>query len=243
MTQVSNKFENDVRFYDEDIEGPMPLIDYPTDEYDNADELVPEPNPESNPVVGAPEPNSIIDDMWSELVVDSDYEINDQSHLIRKKDSHYFPIISIDKSNGYNRLKLNNKKYYLHRILALQYISNPNPEHFREVDHINRNRTDNTLSNLRWVSRSSNSQNLSGQKGHLYEWTDKLPDDVEPFTRYNTHEISNLYKTLQNEFYKEVIINNRIQYRRMVVSNQGETQYIQLFDTEGNHIKICLSMI
>lgn len=50
-------------------------------------------------------------------------------------------------------------KCSIHRLLALQYI--PNPENKPEIDHINRNRKDNDLSNLRWVDKIEQNNNKS----------------------------------------------------------------------------------
>jgi len=48
-------------------------------------------------------------------------------------------------------------KCRIHRLLALQYIENPN--NYPEVDHIDRNKQNNTIENLRWVSRVENRNN------------------------------------------------------------------------------------
>ena len=40
----------------------------------------------------------------------------------------------------------------IHRLVAENYI--PNPENKGDVDHINRNPSDNRIDNLRWPSRS-----------------------------------------------------------------------------------------
>jgi len=51
--------------------------------------------------------------------------------------------------------KNSQRKYIsVHRLIALHYI--PNPLNLKEVDHINKNRQDNTIENLRWVTRSQN---------------------------------------------------------------------------------------
>ena len=49
------------------------------------------------------------------------------------------------------------KHFYLHRLLALTFI--PNPDNLPEVDHIDRDRSNNDLSNLRWVTSIENNQN------------------------------------------------------------------------------------
>lgn len=49
------------------------------------------------------------------------------------------------------------KRMSLHRLLALQFI--PNPNNYLEIDHIDRNILNNSLENLRWSNRSINSRN------------------------------------------------------------------------------------
>lgn len=45
----------------------------------------------------------------------------------------------------------------IHRLVAIQFISNPN--NLPEVDHIDRNKRNNSLENLRWVTSRTNSLN------------------------------------------------------------------------------------
>lgn len=49
------------------------------------------------------------------------------------------------------------KTYSVHRLVALAFI--PNPENKPEIDHINCNRFDNRIENLRWVTRLENANN------------------------------------------------------------------------------------
>jgi len=65
---------------------------------------------------------------------------------------------------GYVTIELNTKGYRLHRLLGLNFI--PNPENKPEIDHIDRNKQNNSLENLRWVTGSENSLNRSYKTEH-----------------------------------------------------------------------------
>jgi hypothetical protein len=64
---------------------------------------------------------------------------------------------------GYYTLGLRQNKIVktlkIHRLLALTFISNPN--NLPCVDHIDRDKTNNNLDNLRWVSIQDNARNCS----------------------------------------------------------------------------------
>jgi len=58
---------------------------------------------------------------------------------------------------GYASVLLNRKRYLVHRIIAGAFIENP--ENKLYVDHINTDRTDNRVENLRWVTGIENANN------------------------------------------------------------------------------------
>lgn len=60
-------------------------------------------------------------------------------------------------NTGYKVISLDNKRFYIHRLVAQAFL--PNPENKPEIDHIDTNRTNNSISNLRWVTRSENNRN------------------------------------------------------------------------------------
>lgn len=67
-------------------------------------------------------------------------------------------IISPWKNNGYWHYRLKNSQGFIratmHRLVAIAFI--PNPENKSEVNHKNRDRSDNRIENLEWVTRSEN---------------------------------------------------------------------------------------
>ena len=90
----------------------------------------------------------------------SRYTIDENCEIIDKETGKTKNIY--DHSAGYKFTHLENDekifKYPLvHRLMALTYIANPN--NYEYVDHINRNRVMNNISNLRWVTPSENNLN------------------------------------------------------------------------------------
>jgi len=74
---------------------------------------------------------------------------------------------SLKSTNGYKQYKLLNddgkqKMMLCHRLVALAFI--PNPEQKQMVDHIDRNKFNNHISNLRWSTNSENQINTPMRK-------------------------------------------------------------------------------
>lgn len=82
----------------------------------------------------------------------------DGNNLRRKKAAIKSPLGSIpgDIRNGYRRVNVNGEKYFEHRLIW-KLVFNHDPD---EIDHINGNRSDNKLENLRSVPSIENRHNM-----------------------------------------------------------------------------------
>lgn len=63
-------------------------------------------------------------------------------------------LVPHDNGNGYFAYLIDGKHRYIHRLVAMTYI--PNPENKEQVDHIDGNKSNNCVDNLRWATRSEN---------------------------------------------------------------------------------------
>lgn len=86
-----------------------------------------------------------------------------------------YKVLSLHKEKG-------RYKTSVHRLLALQYIDNP--ENHPEVDHIDRNRQNNSLDNLRWVTKVQNMNNMFKNLSNLNE--EELLERKEKIKKYKT---------------------------------------------------------
>ncbi len=94
------------------------------------------------------------------------YIVYEDGRIQNKKTKRF--LKQYPDKNGYLVTQLYNdgkcKTQRCHRIVANHYI--PNPDNLPDVDHINRNPTNNHVSNLRWCSRVDNLQNKGKYKNN-----------------------------------------------------------------------------
>ena len=124
--------------------------------------------------------------VWQALTdFENDYEIEvEPPHRIRKRSNKR--IVSQFVNKDYVCVRLNGRKYLYHRILARHFI--PNPNNLPCVDHIDRNKTNNSIENLRWVSISDNNRNRTMRPYGRYEYLNTAPNDLIEITQYNDFE-------------------------------------------------------
>lgn len=104
----------------------------------------------------------MVDEVWKPVNIlgfEKDYEVSNLGRIRSSKGAH--KRILKPKHNhhtGYLYVNLWNSgrsiTRSIHRLVALSFL--PNPEFLPEVDHIDEDKTNNSVSNLRWVSTFDN---------------------------------------------------------------------------------------
>ena len=91
------------------------------------------------------------------------YLIYEDGRVFTKKNNRFLKQATDRKGYKYVDLWNNGRKNFrIHRLIAIHYI--PNPENKPQVDHIDRDKSNNNINNLRWVSKSENQQNTIVRK-------------------------------------------------------------------------------
>ena len=101
-----------------------------------------------------------MEEIWKEIKGFNNYKVSNFGRLISIKTNKI--LKPTDNGRGYLRFSLlgddNNKHtVYLHRIIAEAFI--PNPDNKPCIDHINTNKQDNRIENIRWVTYKENTNN------------------------------------------------------------------------------------
>lgn len=99
-----------------------------------------------------------MEEIWKDIKnYEGLYKISNLGKVKRISSKERF-IKETDNGNGYKLVGLskNNKRknYYVHRLVAEAFI--PNLNSFKEINHIDNNKSNNKVNNLEWCNRSYN---------------------------------------------------------------------------------------
>jgi hypothetical protein len=173
---------------------------------------------------------------WDVCKVDNDYLISDvYPHPIRRIDGDRIVKEWVGK-DGYVRCKLNGKQYLKHRIIAEQFIENDDNK--TEIDHINHDRADNRIENLRFVSHSENLRNLSSYSNVEVEYFDTIDDETAiEITYYGKHKLEFYYYVVSDDSFYYY---NGAHYRKLNINTkkQSGALFVYVQDVENKSIEI-----
>jgi len=131
-------------------------------------------------------------------------------------------------TNGYKYVILSKngikKTKYIHRLIALEFIPKINGE--REVDHIDENKLNNNVFNLRWVNRYYNAsrstkgkyrrRNANGENNpnakKVYCIENNKIINIFNCAKYLSNELNMNYSTLRKRLQKDDLIIDNIKY-------------------------------
>lgn len=132
-----------------------------------------------------------------EIIFDNNYLIYPDGRVWSKQTNKF---IVGDKNNvGYKRVALypSKKKYFIHRLVALHFVNNPDNKPV--VNHIDGNKEHNHYTNLEWVTRSENDKHafkLGLRKAdHLKDNFHNIPQKVAQYSKSNI--LLNIYNSAQ----------------------------------------------
>ncbi len=128
---------------------------------------------------------------------DGKVENIETGHFMNPHDSDGY--LRVHLSNGSHNGKPNAKFFCIHRLLAIAFI--PNPENKPCIDHINRDRYDNRICNLRWVTVKENNNNRTESKYNNIYKIGKSGEKYIYITIYGTYRVQiprhNINKTFK----------------------------------------------
>jgi len=137
-----------------------------------------------------------------------DYLVYEDGRVFSKKSRKM--LKTCINRGGYHTVGLckdgKDKHFKVHRLVAIAYI--PNPDNKPQVDHIDRVRTNNHVSNLRWATNQENCQNTIVRKNNklgiknIFYCKTNNRYRYKKIIRGNTHK--KCFKTLEEAIaYKE----------------------------------------
>ena len=82
------------------------------------------------------------------------YSIDEYGNIKNiKRDKQLKPYLT---PKGYYKVVLNGTHYFVHRLVALNFIPNPDSDNLVQVNHIDGNKLNNHIDNLEWVTCKKN---------------------------------------------------------------------------------------
>jgi hypothetical protein len=143
---------------------------------------------------------------------------------------------------GYYHLLLSkirtHKVCFVHKLVAESFLENP--ENLTHIEHINHNKLDNNVNNLRYIPAPL--INSTNNYGFTYTYISELPEDSVQITQFGNNEYDRLfYSKLTETFYK--FIDEKHGYHDILVTSvkHGKHTLSRLYCNDINGKKHLIS--
>jgi hypothetical protein len=102
-------------------------------------------------------------------ILDNNYMVSSFGRVFSRRFGKYLnPTVT---NRGYMVVNLTTegkaKQKFVHQLVAICFI--PNPDNKRTIDHIDGNKLNNLVDNLRWATPSENLRYYHSEQKHLYD--------------------------------------------------------------------------
>ena len=95
--------------------------------------------------------------------------ISSKGKVLVKENKGFYRLVKTFKDlNGYDCVNLQNRTYLVHSLVANAFLSD-SPEPLSQILHVNGDKSDNSVSNLRWYSPEEEWRNIRAVKAHTSE--------------------------------------------------------------------------
>lgn len=179
------------------------------------------------------------DEHWEDLKAVYGFEISSEyPHKIRNKKTKNIILCSMKK--GYLLITLAGNEYRVHRLIAEQWI--PNPDKLPIVDHINGDRIDNHVNNLRWCTKKDNDTNIHYRYGEALDLKPEINEICKPLDYYQKRDTC-FYNIYFNNETNEVYLYNSALFKKITVLNNKKGNYVQLYDVSKHKRNIYIDEI
>ena len=127
------------------------------------------------------------EELWKEWSQDPRIMVSNKGNVVSYKSGSRHPLKVVHDNCGYQRVgAVNGSTTSLHRMVADTWM--PNPNHYKEVNHIDGNKDNNSVENLEWVTHSENMR-------HAYRTGLKKPAGGRKPTPIRVVETGDVYES------------------------------------------------
>jgi len=121
------------------------------------------------------------------------YYVTEDGKVIGKKGNYLKSYIC---PKGYLKMKVNGVSRLVHRLVAETFI--PNPNNLPQVNHIDKDKTNNNISNLEWCTDTYNKHHAIGKIGIIYKI---FKNGVSYTETNNLHEFAKEHNVSKSRMY------------------------------------------